>query len=42
MPQENLVAEPLISVILPVYNGGVYLADSVQSVLNQDLKKQRY
>jgi glycosyltransferase involved in cell wall biosynthesis len=30
--------EPLISVILPVYNGGAYLVSSVESVLSQSLK----
>lgn len=30
--------EPVISIILPVYNGGEYLTSSIESVLNQTLK----
>jgi glycosyltransferase involved in cell wall biosynthesis len=30
-----LMADQLISVILPVFNGGIYLADAVHSILNQ-------
>ncbi|MEO6329116.1 MAG: glycosyltransferase [Ginsengibacter sp.] len=29
---------PLISIVLPVYNGGTYLASSVESVIDQPLK----
>src|SRR6476660_5448744 len=29
---------PVISIILPVYNGGAYLVQSVESVLKQSLK----
>ncbi|MBP7832247.1 MAG: glycosyltransferase family 2 protein [Candidatus Levybacteria bacterium] len=31
-------SKPLISVIVPVYNGGKYLADAIKSVIAQDYK----
>ena len=35
MPENNLHFEPLISIVLPVYNGEKYLAQSIESCLHQ-------
>lgn len=35
----NPSVKPLISVVLPVYNGGDYLRQSIESVLNQSLQE---
>lgn len=38
-PQENKVSKiESISVVIPVFNGAVYLAEAIESVLNQELK----
>lgn len=39
MPADN---EPLVSFVTPVYNGGEYLAECIQSVLNQHYKNWEY
>ncbi|RTE67155.1 glycosyltransferase [Amphritea opalescens] len=31
----NMVSYPLVSVIIPVYNGATYIAEAVESILNQ-------
>lgn len=37
MPENFLYNKPLISVLLPVYNGAAYLQEAIQSILNQTL-----
>lgn len=36
-PSSGGIAEPLISVLMPVYNAGHYLSESVESILGQSL-----
>ena len=33
------MALPLVSVLLPVYNAGPYLADALESILRQDYER---
>lgn len=40
--EDNINSEPLISILLPVYNGGDYLMSSVKSVLCQSLKNYEF
>ncbi len=35
LKKENHTAIPLISVVLPVYNGEKYVAEAIDSILNQ-------
>lgn len=35
MPDQNTITHPLVSVILPVYNGEKYLAEAIESILFQ-------
>ena len=36
------MAQPTVAVVTPVYNGGEYLAECIESVLNQDYKDIQY
>ena len=38
MNQKNSISEPLISVIMPVYNAQAYLALAIDSILEQSLQ----
>ena len=41
MGLENLVKQPLIEVIMPTYNGILYLTKQIDSIYNQTLKAER-
>jgi glycosyltransferase involved in cell wall biosynthesis len=41
-PQLNLHEEPLVSVLTPVYNGEEFLAECIESILNQSYKNFEY
>jgi len=38
MGEQRIMGNPLVSVILPVYNGGILLAEAIESVLEQDYR----
>lgn len=36
--ENSLSTKPLVSVVIPVYNGGAYISDAINSVFDQDYK----
>ena len=37
MKPDNKMIEPKISIILPVYDGAIYIIDTINSILNQTM-----
>lgn len=36
--RESFIQSPMATVIIPVYNGGLYLKETIESVLQQDFQ----